>query len=51
MGEGLFEEIKGYLESRGLRLREGTIVDPPSYAVVHQEPGSLTLRSQTMGNQ
>ena len=27
MGEGLFEEINDHLASRGLRLREGTIVD------------------------
>ena len=27
MGEGLFEEISDHLASRGLRLREGTIVD------------------------
>ena len=40
MGEGLFEEIKGCLESRGLRLRQGTIVDANHRsAVVHQEPG------------
>ncbi len=27
MGEGLFEDINRHLESQGLRLREGTIVD------------------------
>ena len=27
LGQSLFEEINGYLESQGLRLREGTIVD------------------------
>ena len=27
LGEGLFKEINGHLASRGLRLREGTIVD------------------------
>ena len=28
LGRGLFEEINAHLESQGLRLREGTIVDP-----------------------
>ncbi len=27
LGQGLFEEINAHLESQGLRLREGTIVD------------------------
>ena len=27
LGSGLFEEINRYLESKGLRLQEGTIVD------------------------
>ena len=27
LGQGVFEEIKAHLESKGLRLREGTIVD------------------------
>ena len=27
LGAGLFEEINRYLESKGLRLQEGTIVD------------------------
>ena len=27
LGKGLFEEINAHLESQGLRLREGTIVD------------------------
>ena len=41
LGEGLFEEIKGYLESRGLRLREGDHSGCHHHrsAVVHQEPG------------
>ena len=31
MGKGVFEEIKGHLESQGLRLREGTsIIEAPS---------------------
>ena len=41
MGEGLFEEIKGYLESRGLRLREGTIVD----ATIIEAPSSTKNRA------
>ena len=28
LGQGLFEEINGHLESQGLRLREGTIEAP-----------------------
>ena len=36
----LIQEIKGYLESRGLRLREGTSGrHHHRSAVVHQEPG------------
>ena len=42
MGEGLFEEIKGYLESRGLRLREGTIVD----ATIIEAPSSTKNRAR-----
>ena len=30
LGQGLFEEINGHLESQGLRLREGTIEAPSS---------------------
>ena len=41
LGEGLFEEIKGYLESRGLRLREGTIVD----ATIIEAPSSTKNRA------
>ena len=41
LGEGLFEEINGHLESRGLRLQEGTIVDASiiEAAVVYEESG------------
>ena len=40
LGEGLFEEINGHLESRGLRLREGTIVD----ASIIEAPSSTKNR-------
>ena len=41
LGKGLFEEINAHLESQGLWLREGTIVDASIYrgSVIHQEPG------------
>ena len=44
LGESLLEEINGHLESQGLKLREGTIVDatiiaaPSSTKSRHQEP-------------
>ena len=42
LGEGLLEEIKGYLESRGLRrLREGNIVD----ATIIEAPSSTKNRA------
>lgn len=41
LGQGLFEEIKGHLEKRGLRLREGTIVD----ATIIEAPSSTKNRS------
>ena len=42
LGQGLFGEINGHLESQGLRLGEGTIVDATIIhrgPVIHQEPG------------
>ena len=41
LGEGLFEEINGHLESRGLRLQEGTIVD----ASIIEAPSSTKNRA------
>ena len=41
LGEGLFEEINAHLESQGLRLREGTIVD----ATIIEAPSSTKNRS------
>ena len=41
LGKGLLEEINAHLESRGLRLREGTIVD----ASIIEAPSSTKNRS------
>ena len=41
LGLGLFEEINGHLESQGLRLREGTIVD----ATIIEAPSSTKIRA------
>ena len=41
LGQGLFEEIKGHLESMGLRIREGTIVD----ATIIEAPSSTKNRA------
>ena len=41
LGQGLFEEINRHLESQGLRLREGTIVD----ASIIEAPSSTKNRS------
>ena len=41
LGEGLLQEINGHLESRGLKLREGTIVD----ATIIAAPSSTKNRS------
>ena len=41
LGQGLFEEIKAHLESRGLRLSEGTIVD----ASIIEAPSSTKNRA------
>ena len=41
LGQSLFEEINGYLESQGLRLREGTIVD----ASIIEAPSSTKNRA------
>ena len=41
LGEGLFEEINRHLESQGLRLREGTIVD----ASIIEAPSSTKNRA------
>ena len=40
LGQGLFEEINAHLESQGLRLREGTIVD----ATIIEAPSSMKNR-------
>ena len=41
LGEGLMKEIKGHLESQGLRLQEGTIVD----ASIIEAPSSTKNRA------
>ena len=41
LGQGLFEEIKSHLEERGMRLREGTIVD----ATIIAAPSSTKNRT------
>ena len=41
LGQELFEEVKGYLEEQGVRLREGTIVD----ATINAAPPSTKNRS------
>ena len=41
LGKGLFEEINAHLESQGLRLREGTIVD----ASIIEAPSSTKNRA------
>ena len=41
LGEGLFAEIRGHLESQGLRLQEGTIVD----ASIIEAPSSTKNRA------
>ena len=41
LGQGLFEEIKGQLEAKGMRLREGTIVD----ATIIEAPSSTKNRT------
>ena len=41
LGQGLFEEIKGQLEAKGMRLREGTIVD----ATIIEAPSSTKNRA------
>ena len=41
LGQGVFEEIKAHLESKGLRLREGTIVD----ASIIEAPSSTKNRA------
>ena len=42
LGQGLLEEINAHLESQGLRLREGTIVD----ATIIEAPSSTKNRAQ-----
>ena len=42
LGRGLFEEINAHLESQGLRLREGTIVD----ASIIETPSSTRNRAR-----
>ena len=42
LGSGLFEEINRYLESKGLRLQEGTIVD----ASIIEAPSSTKNRAK-----
>ena len=41
LGQGLLEEINAHLESQGLRLREGTIVD----ASIIEAPSSTKNRA------
>ena len=41
LGQGLFQEINRHLESQGLRLREGTIVDASIIEAPYQEPQAL----------
>ncbi len=41
LGQGLFEEINGHLESQGLKLRQGTIVD----ATIIAAPSSTKNRA------
>ena len=41
LGQGLFEEIKDYLQEQGVRLREGTIVD----ATIIEAPSSTKNRT------
>ena len=41
LGQGLLDEINAYLESQGLRLREGTIVD----ATIIESPSSTKNRA------
>ncbi len=41
LGQGVLDEINAYLESQGLRLREGTIVD----ATIIQAPASTKNRA------
>ena len=45
LGKGLFEEINAHLESQGLRLREGTIVD----ASIIEAPSSAKNRAVETG--
>ena len=42
LGQGLLEEINAHLESQGLKLREGTIVD----AIIIEAPSSTKNRNQ-----
>ena len=42
LGQGLLEEINAHLESQGLKLREGTIVD----ATIIEAPSSTKNRNQ-----
>ena len=42
LGQGLLEEINAHLESQGLRLREGTIVD----ATIIEAPSSTKNRAR-----
>ncbi len=41
LGQSLFEEINRHLESQGLRLREGTIVDA---SIIEAPSSTKTLR-------
>ena len=45
LGTGLLEEINAHLESQGLKLREGTIVDATIDATIIEAPSSTKNRS------
>ena len=42
LGQGMLEEINAHLQSQGLRLREGTIVD----AIIIEAPSSTKNRNR-----
>ena len=46
LGEGLLQRINAHLESQGLRLREGTIVD----ATIIEAPSSTKNRARGTGS-
>ena len=48
LGQGLFEEIKEYLQEQGVRLREGTIVDATIIEAPSSTKNRTGLRDQEM---